>query len=363
MREEEATAKEEEAHGRKRRSPQQQWLLCLSPSPESLATAAAAALTALKGITADLSIATDAASLYSKRSKIFILINCRSLCDSLQERTSSIDNWLALLDSDLLDLRKKIADLSRDMKQTQFTVTKNEERVHCTLQKEGQGRRTSKAVQSAIIMDLARALGIESDNYSKLLKQVKLFKDNLTRSNSISERKILVSLERPKCSPNILAEEYSTCSQSWTHLPTLSTNLCLDSTLSKRGCICCRLMLGQHEFMLGQLELSLFVFFFYPLFLYLQPISNPRKASQKPNKITPQKLTARIPKELSSNRSNHKPEPTTTRTTIIKHRLEIYSRRNSLHLLPVTKSMKKNRADGDIPHEVTQKSLNYGPLN
>ena len=42
---------------------------------------------------------------------------------------------------------------------------------------------------------------------------------------------------------------------------------------------------------------------------------------------------------------------------------EIYSRRNSLHLLPVNKSMKKNRADGDIPHKVIQQSLNYGPQN
>lgn len=81
-----------------------QQLLRSSPSPESLP---AAALTALKGIAADLSVAADAASLYSKRSKIFVLVNCRSLCDTLQERTSAIANWLALLDSDLPDLRKK----------------------------------------------------------------------------------------------------------------------------------------------------------------------------------------------------------------------------------------------------------------
>ncbi len=75
-------------------------------------------------------------------------------------------------------------------------VTDNEERVHCTLQKEGQGRRTSKAVQSAIIMDLARALGIDSNNHTELSEQVKLFKNDLTRSNSLPERRILVSLER-----------------------------------------------------------------------------------------------------------------------------------------------------------------------
>jgi hypothetical protein len=173
-----------------------QQLLRSSPSPESLP---AAALTALKGIAADLTQAADTASLYLKRSKIFVLVNCRSLCDTLQERTLAIAAWLALLDSaihDLPDLRKKISDLSRDMKQVQFIVTDNEERVHCTLQKEGQGRRTSKAVQSAIIMDLARALGIDSNNHTELSEQVKLFKNDLTRSNSLPERRILVSLER-----------------------------------------------------------------------------------------------------------------------------------------------------------------------
>lgn len=74
-------------------------------------------------------------------------------------------------------------------------VTENEKRVHCTLEKEGQGRRTTKAVQSAIIMDLARALGIDPDNLPELSEQVNLFKNDLTRSNSVSERRILVSLE------------------------------------------------------------------------------------------------------------------------------------------------------------------------
>lgn len=99
-----------------------QQLLRSSPSPESLP---AAALTALKGIAADLTQAADTASLYLKRSKIFVLVNCRSLCDTLQERTLAIAAWLALLDSaihDLPDLRKKISDLSRDMKQVQFIV-------------------------------------------------------------------------------------------------------------------------------------------------------------------------------------------------------------------------------------------------
>ena len=51
-------------------------------------------------------------------------------------------------------------------------------------------------MQSAIVMDLARALGIEADNHVKLLEQVKLLKTDLTSSNSLVERRVLMSLER-----------------------------------------------------------------------------------------------------------------------------------------------------------------------
>lgn len=75
-------------------------------------------------------------------------------------------------------------------------VTENEERVYRTLQKEGQRKQTCKAVQSAIVMDLARALGIDLSNYSELIEEVKQLKNNLGSSKSISERRILMSLEK-----------------------------------------------------------------------------------------------------------------------------------------------------------------------
>ncbi|KAK8596234.1 hypothetical protein V6N13_000880 [Hibiscus sabdariffa] len=156
--------------------------------------------TALKGIASDLSKAVETVSSYRQRSKIFVLINCKSLSSSLQQHSTATASWLALIESslsdDLPDLRKKISDLSLDMKQSRFTVTENEERVYRTLQREGEGRQTSKAVQSAIIMDLARCLGIDSDNYSELVNQVKLLKTDLTNSTSVSVRRILVSLEK-----------------------------------------------------------------------------------------------------------------------------------------------------------------------
>lgn len=90
-------------------------------------------------------------------------------------------------------------------------MTANEERVHSMLQKEGQGSqtKTSKAVQSAIIMDLARSLGIDPENHAEISEQIKLLKNDLARSSLLSERRILASLER------IL--------ENWAIEPTIST--------------------------------------------------------------------------------------------------------------------------------------------
>ncbi|XP_050112139.1 U-box domain-containing protein 44-like [Malus sylvestris] len=159
--------------------------------------------TALKGIAADLASALETLSFYRTKCKISVLINCLSLCSSLRDRTVAISGWLALLDAavqdlNLSDLRKKIADLSRDMKQAHFTVSEKEERVHHTLQKEGLATqsKTSKAVESAIIMDLARGLGIDAENHDELSKQITLLKNDVAGSNLASERRILWSLER-----------------------------------------------------------------------------------------------------------------------------------------------------------------------
>ncbi|XP_027336501.1 U-box domain-containing protein 44-like [Abrus precatorius] len=157
--------------------------------------------TALTGISGELSKASETVSVYNNGSKILVLINCKSLCSSLQDRSVSIGGWLSLLasalpDADDDDLRKKVSDLSRDMKLVQFRVTENEERVWCTLEKEGEGRETSKVVQSGIVMDLARALGFDPGDHAEFCNQVKFFKDDPFRSNSVSERRILLFLER-----------------------------------------------------------------------------------------------------------------------------------------------------------------------
>ncbi|KAJ6822702.1 U-box domain-containing protein 44-like [Iris pallida] len=155
--------------------------------------------TSLRGIAADLDLSRRPLSAYRSRSRIHVLINCIPLCSSLRDISVSLSSWLALLDSSLIplpDLRKKAADLSADMQNPNIKVTENEERVYCTLQKEAEVRQTSKAVQSAIIMDLARALGMDSGDRGRLSEQIKLLRSDLVVSSTVEERRILMSLEK-----------------------------------------------------------------------------------------------------------------------------------------------------------------------
>ncbi|XP_029120615.1 U-box domain-containing protein 43 isoform X2 [Elaeis guineensis] len=171
----------------------------LSRSPPEILSASPAVHTALRGVAGDLEASCAAFSTYRSRCRIYVLINCKPLCSSLRDRVSSIASWLALLDSPLSpipDLRKKAADLSRDMQQADLRVTENEERVYTTLQKEAEVRESSKAVQSAIMMDLARALGMDFTDHGKLAEQIKLLRSDLSGSSTVAERRILMSLEK-----------------------------------------------------------------------------------------------------------------------------------------------------------------------
>ena len=79
----------------------------------------------MKGISGDLSKAEEVVKVYEKSSKIFVLVNCKSLCLSLEEYAFCIGGWIALLDEALHDhpeLHNKASDLSRDMKLAQFRV-------------------------------------------------------------------------------------------------------------------------------------------------------------------------------------------------------------------------------------------------
>ncbi|XP_020571690.1 U-box domain-containing protein 44-like [Phalaenopsis equestris] len=163
----------------------------LSPPP---------ALTAIRGISADLEASRAPLSAYRSPSRIRILINCDPLCTSLRTLASSISSSLNLLDSLLSpfpDLRKKAADLSVDFQCSDIRLTENEVRVYRTLQKEAEVRSISKAVQSAIIMDVARALGIDPCDHPKLSENIKQLRSDISCGlSSVAERKILMSLEK-----------------------------------------------------------------------------------------------------------------------------------------------------------------------
>uniref|UniRef100_A0A7N0U4A5 RING-type E3 ubiquitin transferase n=1 Tax=Kalanchoe fedtschenkoi TaxID=63787 RepID=A0A7N0U4A5_KALFE len=154
--------------------------------------------TGLRGIAADLAKAVEIVAAFRSKSRIFLLIKCELLCSQMQEVATGIGGWLALLQSekDPPLLRKKIVDLCADLKQARFPVAEVEDRVMRTLMKEGEGRPSNKAVCSAIVMDLSRALGVEPSDYSELSKQVNLLKLDSAHLSSVYERRMLQSLER-----------------------------------------------------------------------------------------------------------------------------------------------------------------------
>ncbi|KAK1264497.1 U-box domain-containing protein 44 [Acorus gramineus] len=165
----------------------------------------AAVQTAFRGISGDLADAVETLRTYRDRSRIYVLIHSLPLCEALRDRSIAIGRWLALLEPSLAsnaDLRKKVVDLSVDMQNPGFSVGRTtrvgevEKRVHLMLQKEAESRQqTSKAVQSAILMDLARALGMDPMDHGALSEQIKLLKKDLSKLSTVSERRILTSLE------------------------------------------------------------------------------------------------------------------------------------------------------------------------
>ncbi|KAL0919572.1 hypothetical protein M5K25_011672 [Dendrobium thyrsiflorum] len=157
-------------------------------------------ITAIRGIAGDLEASRAPLFAYGRPSRILILINCEPLCASLRSLASSISSSLNLFDSPLSpfpDLRKKAADLSRDFTCSDIRLTENEDRVYRTLQKEAEVRSSSKAVQSAIVMDIARALGIDLCDHGKLSEHIRKLRSVVSSGlSSVNERKILMSLEK-----------------------------------------------------------------------------------------------------------------------------------------------------------------------
>lgn len=190
--------------------------------------------TALRGIAADLRKVKSTIDVYNNKCKIYVLIHCKNLCKNLQETAHSIGHWLTLLDLGLQnnnDLQKKSDQLSREMQQAQFAVTENEERVCSTLEKEAHGRQTAKAVQNAIIMDIARALGMDSErNRPELSQQIQLLKEDLRDSNNENDLHVLHSLERMfdnwAIEPEVVSKPIDSDAEEDAPIPPFKTFLC-----------------------------------------------------------------------------------------------------------------------------------------
>lgn len=95
-------------------------------------------------------------------------------------------------------------------------IKETEERVYAGLQRvAADAKQSSKAVLSATVMDLARALGIDPTDHTKLGEQIKLLRVDLSGLSSVAERRILASLEKTL--------------QDWSREPSLAGGLVVTS--------------------------------------------------------------------------------------------------------------------------------------
>lgn len=119
----------------------------------------------MRALEEDLDETQELISFCTNRSRIYLLLHCREISHQLEDVTHRMGRTLADIPSSSLhgdDQLKAIVDeLSQEMKEAQFPYKENEARLCQTLEPENNGVLSDVGVQQAILMDIARTVGIE----------------------------------------------------------------------------------------------------------------------------------------------------------------------------------------------------------
>lgn len=152
--------------------------------------------TELQRILIDLHRLSDILLLYKSKSRLFLLIRCRTLNEKLKNLVYSIAKWLDLLSLRLRhknELCKGITDLASEMRRTQFMVSEIEERICASIDEEINDGTTEEA---ALMSDIAQALGMASHNRRQLSLQMELLKKDIQDSSGVHDMHIVGILEK-----------------------------------------------------------------------------------------------------------------------------------------------------------------------
>ncbi|CAK9863245.1 unnamed protein product [Sphagnum jensenii] len=127
----------------------------------------------------------------TNKSRIYLLLHCRQVAMQLEEITRSMGRSLSQVPVSCIheggkDTKGSIDSLAQEMEHYLYPVKENEARLCQTLERENEGILSYPAVQTGILMDIARTVGIEdlSQDPSAFRSELELLKQDVEESQN-----------------------------------------------------------------------------------------------------------------------------------------------------------------------------------
>jgi hypothetical protein len=119
----------------------------------------------MRALEEDLEETQELISVCTNRSRIYLLLHCREISAQLEDVTRRMGRTLSSIPSSSLhgddQLKALVDDLALEMQEVQFPYKDNEARLCQTLEPENNSILGDVGAQQAILMDIARTVGIE----------------------------------------------------------------------------------------------------------------------------------------------------------------------------------------------------------
>lgn len=136
----------------------------------------------IEALLRNIQSAQELITLYTSKSRIYLLTHCRLFCKQLADITHTIGGNLLLLPDPLIhnDVKLLINVLAQELQEAEYQVKESHERICRSLEQDDGSTRTDLAVQRGILMDIARSVGVDdlSRNPAGLKNEIDLSKSD-----------------------------------------------------------------------------------------------------------------------------------------------------------------------------------------
>lgn len=145
----------------------------------------------------DLEEAQKLITICTNKSRIYLLLHCRSISKRLEEITHSMGRTMSAIPLSSLggdtETKLEVDNLAQDLKDAQFPCKDNEARLCQTLEPENDGIRSDVGVQQGILMDIARTVGIEdlSRNPTEFKNELDRLRRDVDETNDPNDVRLL----------------------------------------------------------------------------------------------------------------------------------------------------------------------------